>query len=132
MADGPIRSDINQREAALRRDVENIAYMPPTLQQIAKSTGAPGEINPGEIPTVGYLANLKATAQQMSQSRANRANVTINNLPSFKKSYRNYLEWRYPTRYGKKSTGNTYEYSQEPYNPYGGLMMPAITQIPGE
>lgn len=132
MADGPIRSDINQREAALRRDVENIADMPPTLQQIAVSTGAPGDINPGEIPTVGYLANLKAAAQTSSQARANRANVTINNLPGFKKSYRSYLEWRYPSRYGKKSTGKTYDYSNEPYNPYGGLTMPDITGMPGQ
>ena len=131
MADGPIRTDINQREAAFRADAERLANMAPSLQQIAASVGSAQGINPGDVPTIGYLANLKATAQQSSTSRASQSNRAINNLPSYINSYRSYLKWRYPKRYGGGSdTGSTF--SAEPYNPWGGLQMPGITAMPGQ
>lgn len=130
MPDGPIRTDINQREAAFRADAERIANMAPSLQQIAASVGSDQGLNPGEIPTVGYLANMKATAKQASTNRTDRSNAAINNLPSYINSYRTYLKWRYPKRYGGGS--GDYSYSTAAYNPWGGLLqMPGITDIPG-
>lgn len=132
MADGPIRRGINERETALQSDVERISNMGPTLQNIAAQTAAPEQFNAGEIPSVGYLANLKAGAQAASSLRKSEANRLINRLPSYTKGYRDYLKWRYPTRYGGKGSSN----------PYGGptgattdwasiLNMPGITGAPG-
>lgn len=132
MADGPIRRGINERETALQGDVERISKMGPTLQEIASQTAGPEQFNAGEIPSVGYLANLKAGAQAASSLRKDEANRLINRLPGYTKGYRDYLKWRYPTRYGGKGSSNPYG------GPTGGvpdwasiLNMPGLTEVPG-
>lgn len=129
MADGPIRTGINQRESTFRTTAENIANAAPTIQQLAAGTGAGEGFNPGEIPTVGYLANLKANVQQASKSRTDAANTTISGLKPYIRAYRQYLQWRYPKRYGKESTGYTITGTSN-YDPYSGLKLPPITEAP--
>lgn len=118
---------VAMRESALRQQAANIANMGSTIQQMGVQTQAPGQINPAEIPTVAGLANLQATAQTQSSLRAERAKTTTARLPAWQKSYRSYLQWRYPSRYGG---GNTYNYTAPAgsYTPSVAIpKLPAIT-----
>lgn len=131
MADGPIRRGINEREAALQSEVGRISNLGPTLQQIAAQTAGPEQFNAGEIPSVGYLANLKAGAVGASELRKGEANRAINRLPQYIKGYRAYLKWRYPNRYG--GGGGGYGGSAGSNVDYGDILgdMPGITGHPG-
>jgi hypothetical protein len=132
MADGPIRTGINQRESQFRSEVDRISNMGPTLQNIAAQTAGPEQFNVGDIPSVGYLANLKAGAQMSSQARGDMANRQINRLPQYVKGYRSYLQWRYPTRYGG-GDGGYGSSSGGASTDYTGILgpLPGITGVPG-
>lgn len=93
------------REGAFRDDLAGRANMGESLTAIGQQTGAPGAINPAEIPMTAVLANMRATAQTASQEREAYAKSQRKAMPSFVKSYRNYLKWRYPGTYGSGSSG---------------------------
>jgi hypothetical protein len=102
------------RELGLRQDTTNTLNMTSSLQDIATKTGMQGTINPSDIPSVAGLASQQAYIDTTSTNRASRANAAIDSLPGYVSSYRNYLRWRYPSRYGiKKGTDSSPNYTTD-------------------
>ena len=91
------------REQEFRGKSANIANMAGPLQSIAAQTGAPSNIDPSEIASVAGLANIQAVANNQSSEREKAGKRTVKRMPSYVKAYKNYLQWRYPTRYGGSS-----------------------------
>lgn len=91
------------REQEFRGGSANIANMAGPLQSIAAQTGAPSNIDPSEIASVAGLANIQAVANNQSSEREKAGKRTVKRMPSYVKAYKNYLQWRYPTRYGGSS-----------------------------
>jgi len=102
-------NDVAMREQALQSNAVNGLNMGSSLQNIANQVGMQGSINPSDIPSVAGLANTQAGINTSSKLRTENSKNVVSNLPSYVTSYRNYLRWRYPSRYGpKKSTGANY------------------------
>lgn len=117
MADPPFTRFANAvaaRETALRESTPDVLNMGPSLQSIAAQTGAPGAINANEIPSVAGLANQQAYINTSSLARQANTAEQVKQMPGYVSSYRAYLKWRYPSRYGKKSSGTNYstDYTQ--------------------
>ena len=102
-----LAEQVATREAAFSENMTGQANMGASLGQYGAQTGAPGAINPQEIPSVAALANYKAIAQTASQEREANMQSRRKQLPSYVDAYRKYLKWRYPTRYGGGSGGST-------------------------
>ena len=99
---GQYADAIALRELGLREDTTNALNMTGSLQDIATKTGMQGTFSPSDIPSVAGLANQQASIKSTSMNRAERADDVIDSLPGYVNSYRNYLRWRYPSRYGIK------------------------------
>ena len=111
---GAYADAVAMRELGLRQDTTNALNMTGALKDIAAQTGMGGTINPSEIPSVAGLASQQANIKSTSMNRANRTNNAIDSLPGYVSSYRNYLRWRYPSRYGtKKDTSSTSNYTND-------------------
>lgn len=112
---GDYADAVAMRELGLRQDTTNALNMTGSLQDIAAKTGMSGTINPSDIPSVAGLASQQAGIKSSSMNRANRTNDAIDALPSYVKSYSNYLRWRYPSRYGIKqgTTGSSPNYTTD-------------------
>ena len=111
---GAYADAVAMRELGLRQDTTNALNMTGSLQDIAAKTGMGGTINPSDIPSVAGLANQQAGIKSSSMNRANRTNDAIDALPSYIKSYSNYLRWRYPSRYGiKKDNSSSPNYTTD-------------------
>lgn len=109
-------NEIAAREAALQSDISNITNMSGSLKNIAAQTGNPSAVySESDIPSIGGLANMKATTNTMSNQRMTNSKNQVKDLPGYVKSYRSYLKWRYPSRYG----GGTTDYSTTPNTSYG-------------
>lgn len=119
-------NSVAMREAGLRDRAEGLANMSSTLTDVAASTGAPAAINPAEIPSISGLASMRAGVSDLSSTRQTQQNRQIKNLPKYVSAYRNYLQWRYPTRYGRGSGGGV-----PASNPYGQYDVPALPGITG-
>lgn len=100
-----LAEQVASQEEGFRGNIEGIANMGSSLTNIGAQTGAPGAINQAEIPMAAALANMRATAQTASQERQNYTETQRKAMPSFVKSYRNYLKWRYPGTYAGGSSG---------------------------
>ena len=101
-------NEIAARQAALQAETANITNMSGALSSIAAQTGNPGAVySQAEIPSIGGLANMKATTDTMSNQRITNSKNQVKDLPGYVKSYRSYLKWRYPSRYGG-SSGSSY------------------------
>ena len=99
---GDYANAVAMRELGLRQDTTNTLNMTSALQDIATRTGMGGTINPSDIPSVAGLANQQASIKSSSMNRADRTDAVVDSLPGYVTSYRNYLRWRYPSRYGIK------------------------------
>lgn len=110
---GAYADAVAMRELGLRQDTTNALNMTGSLQDIAAKTGMSGTINPSDIPSVAGLANQQAGIKSSSMNRANRTNDSIDALPSYVKSYSNYLRWRYPSRYGIKKDNSSPNYTTD-------------------
>ena len=97
---GPISRGISAGEEAARAYNEAVGNMTGSLTDIAKMTGGPSQFDAGDIPSVGYLANLKANLSEASKLRESNATRQLKGIPSYTQGYRAYLKWRYPSRYG--------------------------------
>ena len=109
MADAPFTRFANAvvaRESALRGNAANTLNMTGSLQDIAAQTGAPGQINPSEIPSVAGLASQQAYINTTSKAREANTKEKVRQMPSYISGYRSYLKWRYPNRYGGGSKTN--------------------------
>jgi hypothetical protein len=95
------------REAELQGNTANTLNMNNSLQGIAERTGMQGTINPLEVPSVAGLANTQAYIAGSSKLRSADTTAKVKGLPGYVTSYRNYLRWRYPSRYGG-GTGTNY------------------------
>lgn len=95
------------REKDFRGSSPNIANMAGPMDSIEAQTGAPANINPQEIAAISGLANLQAIANTQSTQRQSSGSKLIKRMPNYVKSYRTYLQWRYPSRYGG-GTGSGY------------------------
>lgn len=130
MADMPYgryAASVTGTESALQRGSENVANMSGGLQDIAGKTGA-SEISASEIPSIGGLANMKANINTQSAARMSNNLRMVKGLPAYASGYRQYLMWRYPTRYGSSGSSST----TTNYTP-GGVPIPelGITPVPG-
>jgi hypothetical protein len=112
---GDYANAVAMRELGLRQDTTNALNMTGALQDIATKTGMQGTINPSDIPSVAGLANQQASIKSISMNRAENTDRAIDALPSYVKSYSNYLRWRYPSRYGikKGTTGSSLNYTTD-------------------
>ena len=100
---------VASRESALRESTPNVLNMTGSLQDIAAKTGSPGgPIQASEIPSVAGLASQQAYINTSSLARQASTKEQVKQMPAYVSSYRNYLMWRYPSRYGKKSSGTNY------------------------
>lgn len=99
-----LAEQVATREAGFRENVGGITDMNTSLTQFSAQTGAPGTLDYGEIPSVAGLANFKAVAETASQQREDSVDRRRKQLPSYVSSYRKYLKWRYPTRYGDRGS----------------------------
>lgn len=96
------------REKEFRTEAPKIANMTSPLQNISQQTGALQNINPQEIASISGLANIQATAAGQSTAREKSGARLVKRMPAYVNSYRNYLKWRYPTRYGGGSGGGAF------------------------
>jgi hypothetical protein len=111
---GDYANAVAMRELGLREDTTNALNMTSSLKDISAKTGMGGTINPSDIPSVAGLASQQAGIKSSSMNRANRTNEAIDALPGYVSSYRNYLRWRYPSRYGiKKGTDSSPSYTTD-------------------
>jgi hypothetical protein len=112
---GDYANAVAMRELGLRQDTTNTLNMTSALQDIATRTGMAGTINPSDIPSVAGLANQQASIKSSSINRAGRTDAIVDSLPGYVTSYRNYLRWRYPSRYGikKAKTGSSPNYTTD-------------------
>ena len=112
---GQYADAVAMRELGLRQDTTNALNMTNSLQDIATKTGMQGTINPSDIPSVAGLANQQASIKSTSMNRADRTDAVVDSLPGYVTSYRNYLRWRYPSRYGikKSTTGSSPNYTTD-------------------
>ena len=117
---------IAMREAGLRDRAQGLSNMTLPVQSVAQQTGASSPINPDEVPSIAGLASMRAGVSSMSDIRQKQNVKQVKNLPKYTSAYRNYLQWRYPTRYGGGS-GST----QNPYGDYDVPQLPGITGLPG-
>jgi hypothetical protein len=119
-------NEIAAREAALQADLANVANMSGSLSSIAAKTGNPSAVySQSEVPSIGGLANMQATTNTLSNQRVTNSKNQIKDLPGYVKSYRSYLQWRYPTRYGSGGS----DYSTTPNGSYG-YDIPDLTGYP--
>lgn len=103
-----LANSMAMREQTFRSNAENVASMATPISDIAAQTGAPSAINQNEIASIAGLANIKAVAQNQSTARETLGQTTAKRMPKYVESYRNYLRWRYPSRYGGgASTGGS-------------------------
>lgn len=100
-----LAQEVANREAAFRAQLPGQLNMTDSLTSIGQQTGAPGPINPAEIPSVAALANLRASAQTASQEREQQIRTRRRQAGSYIGAYRKYLKWRYPSVYGGGSSG---------------------------
>lgn len=120
-------NSVAMREAQLQADSANALNMTNSLQDIGQRVG--GTINAADIPSVAGLANTQAYVTASSNLRSKKTTENVKGLPAYVESYRNYLRWRYPSRYGSKtSTSYTTDFQQggadipdlsDPYAPPG-------------
>jgi hypothetical protein len=116
---------IAMRESAMRDQAAGLGNMSGSLQNVAAQTGAPSAINPAEVPSIAGLASLQAGATNLSTGREKEQVKTVKNLPKYMSAYKNYLQWRYPTRYGSGGGGLS-----NPYGDYDVPGLPGITGVP--
>lgn len=95
------------REKEFRSTSPNIAAMTGPMQSIEAQTGAPSSINPQEIAALSGLANMQAISNTQSTQRQKEGARLAKRMPKYVESYRTYLKWRYPSRYGG-GTGSSY------------------------
>lgn len=117
---------IAMREAGLRERAQGLSNMSLPLSEISTATGASSNINPAEIPSISGLASMRAGVSNLSNIRQGQQTKQIKNLPKYVSAYRNYLQWRYPTRYGSGSGGG-----MPVSNPYGDYDVPPLPGITG-
>lgn len=117
---------IAMRESGLRNQAAGLSNMSSSLTDVAASTGAPAAINPAEVPSISGLASMKAGVGDLSTVRERKEKSQIRNLPKYVSAYRNYLQWRYPSRYGGGSGGGA-----PTSNPYGDYDVPPLPGISG-
>lgn len=112
---GDYANAVAMRELGLRQDTTNTLNMTGALQDIAARTGMQGTINPSDIPSVAGLANQQASIKSTSMNRAENTDKVVDSLPGYVTNYRNYLRWRYPSRYGikKAKTGSSPNYTTD-------------------
>jgi hypothetical protein len=99
---GDYANAVAMRELGLRQDTTNALNMTSSLQDIAAKTGMQGTFNTSDIPSVAGLANQQANIKSTSMNRAENTDKVVDSLPAYVTNYRNYLRWRYPSRYGIK------------------------------
>ena len=89
------------REQAFREQNPNRMNISGMLQPgQGTPSSPPSAINPNDIPSVGALANMQAISGTQSTARETQGKAAVKRLPQYVDAYRNYLKWRYPTRYG--------------------------------
>jgi hypothetical protein len=102
----PFRDAVAAREETFREQAPNVLNVSSLLQpDQGTPSSPPSAINPNEIPSVGALANMKAVSGTESTARQEQNKTAVQALPKYVDAYRNYLKWRYPTRYGRKGGG---------------------------
>jgi|LakMenEpi03Aug12_release.lakeMendotaPanAssembly.Ray.scaffolds.fasta_scaffold721042_2 hypothetical protein len=122
MAPNPFNEYANaiaSREQGLRGEAANIANM----------SGSMDNINRSEVPALGALANQQAQAGALSTIRESSSKASAKRMPKYVSAYRNYLQWRYPNRYGGGG-GTDYTNTNTGGNSYNVPDLPAITGIP--
>lgn len=117
---------IAMRESGLRDQAQGLSNISVPLSAVEAQVNAPSAINVNEIPSVAGLASMQAGVSNLSNIREKQNVKQVKNLPKYVSAYRNYLQWRYPTRYGGGG-GNT----QNPYGDYDVPQLPGITGLPG-
>lgn len=117
---------IAMRESGLRDQAQGLANISVPLSAVEAQVNAPSAINVNEIPSVAGLASMQAGVSNLSNIREKQNVKQVKNLPKYVSAYRNYLQWRYPTRYGG-GNGST----QNPYGDYDVPQLPGITGLPG-
>ena len=100
-----LAQEVANREIAFRGQLPGQLNMTDSLATIGQQTGAPGAINPSEIPSVAALANLRASAQTASHDRESLIKTRRKQAGSYINAYNKYLKWRYPSVYGGGSSG---------------------------
>lgn len=110
-------NSVAMREGALQANTANALNMTSSLKSIGERVGMQGTIDPTEIPSVAGLANTQAYVNASSDLRSSNTTAAVKSLPGYVTSYRNYLRWRYPSRYGTKSTPSyTTDFTQSGYD----------------
>lgn len=117
---------IAMRESGLRNQASALSNMSSSLADVSAQTGASSPINASEVPSIAGLANMKAGVGELSTIREKQEKKQIKSLPKYVSAYRNYLQWRYPTRYGGGGGG-----SAPVSNPYGDYDVPPLPGITG-
>ena len=116
---------VAMRESGLRDRAAGLSNMSSSLSDVSSATGASSAINPMEVPSIAGLANLQAGVTELSKIREKQEKTQIKNLPKYVSAYRNYLQWRYPSRYGGGGGGAPVS------NPYGDYDVPPLPGISG-
>lgn len=112
---------VAEREKNLQSGLSNVFNLTGETADIAAKTGGPTNLDLYSIPSVAGLASQKAYLESRSKARTKQAKSLTKWLPSYQKSYREYLKWRYPTRYGGGSGSS---------NVYGGPTEDVNVPIP--
>lgn len=97
------------QKLAYAQQAANAANMSSYSSSIGLATGAGGPLNISNVPRVAGLANRQAVGETGANIGYEEASNRLKALPKFIEGQRQYLRWRYPTRYGiRKSNTATY------------------------
>lgn len=118
---------IAMRESGLRDQAQGLANMSVPLSEVGAQVNAPSAINASEVPSIAGLASMQAGVSNLSDIREKQNVRQVKNLPKYTTAYKNYLKWRYPTRYGGGSSSSL----SNPYGDYDVPQLPGITGLPG-
>lgn len=99
---------IAMREQGFRQQLPGLMNVSGMLQPgQGTPSSPPSAIDPNDIPSVGALANMQAISGTQSTAREAQGKAAVKRLPQYVDAYRNYLKWRYPTRYGSSTSSSS-------------------------
>ena len=123
------KKQLAMQTLAYAQNAANAANMSAYSGQVGEKTGAGGPLDISNVPMVAGLANRLAVGQTGAGVDYKAGVNRLTGMPQYIEGRRQYMRWRYPSRYGLSGGGQTY--SIPTLNIYGmPSELPGITTPP--
>ena len=115
---------------AAAQNAANAANMSSYSGEVGERTGAGGPLDISNVPMVAGLANRLAVSQSNAANTYKAGVNKLKGMGQYVEGQRQYMRWRYPSRYGISSSGQSY-WSPNNWNPSINIQLPSVTNAPG-